>query len=93
LQYQLSKLLFLVLVAFPCRENISRQRVGWSYSEAVCRLITARQEAASPSLISVVIRTDVARKKAQGKPLLSSQNQVKHVVTNSQPARSALYST
>lgn len=77
LQYQLSKLLLLVLVAFLCRESISSQCVGWSYSEAVCRLITARQETASPSLRSAVIRTDVARetRAEQTSPLFSKPGQ------------------
>ena len=77
LQYQLSKLLLLVLVALLCRESISSQCVGWSYSEAVCRLITARQEMASPSLRSAVIRTDVARETRPGptSPLFSKPGQ------------------
>lgn len=60
------KLLLLVLVAFLCRESISSQCVGWNYSEAVCRLITARQETASLSLRSVVFRTDMARETRAG---------------------------
>lgn len=76
LQYELSKLLLLVLFAFLCRESISSQCVGWSYSEAVCKLITARQETASPSLRSAVIRTDVAREtsRANLSPLLKTRS-------------------
>lgn len=60
------KLLLLVLVAFLCRESISSQCVGWNYSEAVCRLITAKQETASPSLTSVLFRMDMARETRAG---------------------------